>query len=368
MYSKQDLENSFQLLLERAKWKRRVPLALSNHDAFTNPALVSQLPIGSDGMKTTTFLKNPELHYREMLRKLKNHAEDPAKPYHFRPVREDKKFSKSGKGRLIYCYSLVDQIVLKTVQQELKKGWGKTYSVQQHPMDTAILISQEIEKTGPGTQILKVDITKFFPSINREILFADLAKETGIRPEVRSLIIAANSLTNTTGVVTGGSLSTFLSEFYLRNLKSAFPTKIGFHRFADDMCLVIPKDFDPLTIKQKLIDELAQLSLSLSAEKSKIIDPFSEEFEFLGINFISGRPVITEDEVEHWKAKVKQDVFSEKGKLRTYKMLNPELQNLPSGKDIQNTVWSQHLTGKRSRFQIKYAKYVRYFGPLNTSN
>ena len=229
MYSKQDLENSFQLLLERAKWKRRVPLALSNQDAFTNPALVSQLPIGSDGMKTTTFLKNPELHYREMLRKLKNHAEDPAKPYHFRPVREDKKFSKSGKSRLIYCYSLVDQIVLKTVQKELKKGWGKTYSVQQHPMDTAILITQEIEKAGPGTQILKVDITKFFPSINREILFADLAKETGIRPEVRSLIIAANSLANTTGVVTGGSLSTFLSEFYLRNLKSAFPTEIGFH-------------------------------------------------------------------------------------------------------------------------------------------
>jgi hypothetical protein len=362
MYSKQDLENSFHLLLERAKWKRRVPLALSNQDAFTNPALVSQLPIGSDGMKTTTFLKNPELHYREMLRKLKNHAEDPTKPYHFRPVREDKKFSKSGKSRLVYCYSLVDQIVLKTVQQELKQGWGKAYSVQRHPMDTAILITQEIEKAGPGTQILKVDITKFFPTINREILFADLAKETEIRQEVRSLIIAANSLANTTGVVTGGSLSTFLSEFYLRNLKSAFPTEIGFHRFADDMCLVIPKSFDLHVIMQKLIDELALLSLSLSAEKSKIINPFTEEFEFLGINFIFGRPVITEDEVEHWKAKVQQDVYSEKGKLRTYKMLNPELQNLPSGKDIQNTVWSQHLTGKRSRFHIKYSKYLRYFG------
>jgi hypothetical protein len=363
MYSKQDLENSFQLLLERAKWKRRVPLALSNLEAFTNPALVSQLPIGSDGMKTTTFLKNPDLHYREMLRKLKNHAEDPQKPYHFRPVREDKKFSKSGKIRTIYCYSLVDQIVLKTVQQELKQGWAKAYAVQEHPMDTAFFISQEIQKAGPGTQILKVDITKFFPTINREILFADLAKETEIRPEVRTLIITANSLANTTGVVTGGSLSTFLSEFYLRHLKYAFPAKIGFHRFADDMCLVIPNEFDPLDIKQKLIDELAKLSLSLSAEKSKIIDPFTEDFEFLGIHFISGRPVITEDEVAHWKSKVKQDVYSEKGKLRTFKILNPSLENLPSEKEVQQTVWSQHLGGKRSRFQIKYAKYLRYFGP-----
>ncbi len=362
MYSKQDLENSFQLLLERAKWKRRVPLALSNLEAFTNPALVSQLPIGSDGMKTTTFLKNPDLHYREMLRKLKNHVEDPQRPYHFRPVREDKKFSKSGKIRTIYCYSLVDQIVLKTVQQELKQGWAKTYAVQQHPMDTAILIFQEIEKAGPGTQILKVDITKFFPSVNRELLFSDLEKETEIRPEVRTLIIRANSLAKTTGIVTGGSLSTFLSEFYLRNLKAAFPSEIGFHRFADDMCFVIPRNFDPLAIKQKLIDELARLSLSLSAEKSKIIDPFVEDFEFLGIHFISGRPVITEDEVAHWKSKVAQDVYSEKGKLRTYKMLNPSLENLPSEKEVQQTVWSQHLIGKRSRFQIKYAKYLRYFG------
>jgi hypothetical protein len=368
MYSRQDLENSFQLLLERAKWKRRVPLALSNQDAFINPALVSQLPIGSDGMKTITFLKNPDLHYGEILRKLKNHTEDPGKPYHFRPVRAQKKFTKSGKSRTIYCYSLVDQIVLKTVQQELKQGWGQAYSSQQHPMDTAFLISQEIEKAEVGVQILKVDITKFFPSIDRAILFADLKEETGIRPEVCRLIIAANSLDNTTGVVTGGSLSTLLSEFYLRNFKSAFPSEIGFHRFADDMCLVIPSSHNPEAVKQKLIDELAKLSLSLSAEKSKIIDPFEEEFEFLGINFISGRPVITEDEVEHWKSKVQQDVFSEKGKLRIYKNLNPELKNLPSGKEIQNTVWSQHLTGKRSRFQIKYAKYVRYFGPLNTSN
>ncbi len=367
MYSKQDLENSFQLLLERAKWKRRVPLALSNQDAFTNPALVSQLPIGSDGMKTTTFLKNPDLHYREMLRKLQNHAANPEKPYHFRPVREDKKFSKSGKARTIYCYSLVDQIVLKTVQQELKNGWGKVYSSTPHPMDTAILISQEIEKAGEGAQILKVDITKFFPSINRDILFADLAKETGIRPEVRRLIIAANTLKNTTGVVTGGSLSTILSEFYLRNLKSVFQAEIGFHRFADDMCLVIPASHNPDQVKQQLIDELAKLSLSLSAEKSKIIDPFAEDFEFLGIQFVSGRPFISEDEVEHWKAKVKQDVYSEKGKLRIFKMLNPELENLPSEKDIQNTVWSQHLTGKRTRFQIKHAKYLRYIGP-NKSN
>jgi hypothetical protein len=363
MYSKQDLENSFQLLLERAKWKRRVPLALSGIKAFTDPALVSQLPIGSDGMKTTTFLKNPDLHYAEILRKLKNHVENPDKPYHFRPVRAQKKFTKSGKARIIYCYSLVDQILLKTVHQELKNGWGKVYSSTPHPMDTAILISQEIEKAGSGAQILKVDITKFFPSIDRKILFADLAKEASIRPEVCRLLVAANSLENTTGVVTGGSLSTLLSEFYLRNFKSAFPTEIGLHRFADDMCLVIPSSFNPADVKQQLIDELAKLSLSLSAEKSKIVDPIAEEFEFLGIHFISGRPVITEDEVEHWRAKVTQDVYSEKGKLRTSKMLNPELENLPSGKDIQNTVWLQHLTGKRSRFNIKYTKYLRYFGP-----
>jgi hypothetical protein len=367
MYSRQDLENSFQLLLERAKWKRRVPLALSKQDAFTNPALVSQLPIGTDGMKTSTFLKDPDKHYAEILRKLKNHTENPDRPYHFRPVREEKKFSKSGKARTIYCYSLVDQIVLKTVQQELKNGWGQIYSSTPHPMDTAIHISQEITRAGVGVQILKVDITKFFPSINRDLLFADLTKENEIRPEVRRLIITANSLENTTGVVTGGSLSTILSEFYLRNLKSAFHPEIGFHRFADDMCLVIPATYNPDQIKQQLIDELAKLSLSLSAEKSKIIDPLQEEFEFLGIKFIEGRPVITDDEVEYWKSKVKQDVYSEKGKLRTYKILNPELENLPSNREIQNTVWLQHFTGKRTRFYIKYTKYLRYFGPKKSN-
>ncbi len=363
MYSKQDLENSFNLLLERAKWKRRVPLALSNQDAFINPALVSQLPIGSDGMKTCTFLKNPDLHYAEILRKLLVHAENPTKPYHFRPVREQKKFTKSGKSRIIYCYSLVDQIVLKTIQQELKKDWGKIYSTSKHPMDTAFEIFQEIKQAGQGVKILKVDITKFFPSIDREILFNDLKEEKGIRPSVCRLIIAANSLDNTTGVVTGGALSTLLSEYYLRNFKAAFDKEIAFHRFADDMCLVIPTHIDPLAIKAQLIEELGKLKLSLSAEKSKIIDPFEENFEFLGITFLEGKPSISDDEVEHWKAKVNQDVFSEKGKLKIYQKLNPTLNNLPSAKEIQNTVWDQHLTGKRSRFQIKFAKYLRYFGP-----
>jgi hypothetical protein len=363
MYSKQELENSFKLLLERAKWKRRVPLALSNQEAFTNPALVSQLPIGTDGMKTCTFLKNPDLHYSEILRKLHIHAEDPTKPYHFRPVREQKKFTKSGKSRIIYCYSLVDQIVLKTVQQELKKDWGKAYSKSKHPMDTAFDIYQEIKNAGKGVKILKIDITKFFPSIDREILFQDLKKESGIRPDVYRLILAANNLANTTGVVTGGALSTILSEFYLRNFKDAFAKEIGFHRFADDMCLVVPSQFDPEAIKSQLIEELAKLKLSLSAEKSKIIDPSIDEFEFLGIKFTEGKPSISEDEVEYWKAKVQQDVFSEKGKLKIYQKLNPTLNNLPTAKEIQNTVWDQHLTGKRSRFQIKYAKYLNYFGP-----
>jgi hypothetical protein len=367
MYTKEDLEKSFNLLLERAKWKRRVPLALSNQDVFINPALVSQLPIGSDGMKTCTFLRNPELHYAEILRKLKIHSDNPSKPYHFRPVREQKKFTKSGKSRIIYCYSLVDQIVLKTVQQELKKDWGKAYSTSKHPMDTAFDIYQEIKNAGKGVKILKIDITKFFPSIDREILFKDLKKESGIRPEVYRLIFAANNLANTTGVVTGGALSTILSEFYLRNFKDAFAKEIGFHRFADDMCLVIPAQFDPEVIKSQLIEELAKLKLSLSAEKSKIIDPSIDEFEFLGIHFIAGKPSISEDEVDYWKAKVHQDVFSERGKLKIFQKLNPTLKNLPSAKEIQNTVWSQHLTGKRSRFQIKYTKYLRYFGPNNAN-
>jgi hypothetical protein len=367
MYTKQDLENSFQMLLHRAKLKRRIPLALSNLNGLTNPEKVSMLPIGSDGMKTTTFLRNPDLHYTEILRKLRIHSENPEKPYHFRPLRSEKKFTMAGKGRLIYIYSLVDQIVLKTIHQELKKDWARNYSNQKHPMDTAIEIYQQIEKANFQVHILKVDITKFFPSIDRAILFQDLSQESGIRPEVCRLIIAANSLENTTGVVTGGSLSTILSEYYLRNFHKAFPTEIGFHRFADDMCLVIPQHIDPEEIKQQLIDELGKLNLNLSTEKSKIINPMIEEFRFLGINFIEGKPVISEEEIEHWKDKVQQDVYSEKAKLRLYKSINPELTNLPSNRELQNSVWEQHYMGMRSRFHVKYKKFINYFGP-NKSN
>lgn len=362
MYTRSELEASFQLLLQRAQWKRRVPLALANQDAFTNPARVSMLPIGSDGMRTTTFLKNPDLHYGEMLRKLHRHEANEHSPYHFRPVREQKKFTKSGKGRIIYCYSLVDQIVIKTAQQELKQGWGKIYSGQKHPMDTAFAIFQEIQQAGTGVKILKMDITKFFPSIDREILFTDLKKETKIRPSVYRLIVEANSLAKTTGLVTGGSLSTILSEFYLRNLKGAISENIGFHRFADDICLVIPASHDPIEIKQQVIQVLASIKLSLSAEKSKLIDPMEDEFEFLGINFTMGKPIITEDEVDYWKSRVQKEVFSEKAKLRIYQTLQPDLLNMPSSKEIQNTIWAQHFMGIRSRFNLKYRKYKKYFG------
>lgn len=362
MYTREELEASFARMLERAKWKRRVPLALGQEDAFTNPARVSMLPIGTDGMKTITFLKNPDVHYSEMLRKLHRHAENPDTPYHFRPVRAQLKFSKSGKARTIYNYSLVDQIVLKTVHHELKNGWGKPYGMIKHPMDTAFAIYNEMIHAGKDVQILKVDISKFFPSINRDILFADLTREQGIRPAVFRLIFAANSVENTTGVVTGGSLSTLLSEFYLRDLASCLPAGIGFHRFADDMCIIIPAFFDPNEIKQQLIARLATMHLSLSAEKSKMINPMEEDFEFLGIRFQAGKPYISEDEVAHWKAKVQQDIYSEKGKLHTFKKLHAQVAQLPTAKEIQQIVWEQHLIGLRSRFHIKYAKYKRYFG------
>lgn len=360
MYSKEELEESFQVLLEKAKHKRRLPLALAPLQDVNDPALVSVLPIGTDGMKTSTFLRNPAFHYQEMLRKLQVHKENPAKSYHFRPLRALVKYTKSGKARTIYTYSLVDQIVLKAVHLELKKTWKFAQFQSKHPMDTAWEIHQQIMACGKGVRIVKTDIAKFFPSINRERLFADLANESAIRPEVYRLIVAANTSEQTTGVVTGGALSTLLSEFYIRNIKTLFPAEIGFHRFADDICLVVPPSFQASAIKSILRKALKSLDLQLSNEKSKTIDPFKETFEYLGITFEKGKPVITADEVGFWRNKVSRDVFSERGKLTLYQKLNPQLSNLPSARQIQDTVWQEHFRGLRSRFWIKYTKYKKY--------
>lgn len=360
MFSKEELEHSFQILIQKAKFKRRIPMALEGIDEYCNPASVSILPIGSDGMKTITFLKNPEFHYREIIRKLKKHSENPENPYHFRPLRPIVKYTKSGKARIIFTYSLVDQIVLKAVHLELKKNWEYASVNTPHPMDIAIKIYEKIQQVGNGVKIIKTDISKFFPSINRDILFAKLKNEN-IRPEIIRLIIAANNSDKTSGIVTGGALSTMLSEFYVKNLSKPFPEDIAFFRFADDICLIIPPNYKATKIKSLLKEELKKLDLKISNDKTKTINPYLTNFEYLGITFEKGKPIIQDDELQYWKSKVVKDVFSEKNKLKLYKKLNPNLKTLYNSKQIQDKIWSLHFCGIRSRFYIKYNKYRKYF-------
>lgn len=147
-----------------------------------------------------------------------------------------------------------------------------------------IKMLRQAKKVFNGGYILKMDVKKFFPSINHEIMKKILRKK--IKDKNMVWLLDTILDTNEKGLNIGNSTSQIMSNIYLneldqfvkRNLKTEF-----YIRYADDLILFsydkeIAKDYRNKI--QKFLNE----NLKLTAHKI-IINPISQGISTLGFHF-----------------------------------------------------------------------------------
>lgn len=136
----------------------------------------------------------------------------------------------------------------------------------------------------PNGMILRVDIESFYTNIIQDQLCNELSRELTVSERVRWLVrlLISKNLDDHElgkGITQGNIGSGFYANVYLTPLDSRFGSAnewgVEFHRYVDDMILVIPNPKDLDVIEEILKDELHKLGLSLNLSKTEKVDDVS---------------------------------------------------------------------------------------------
>ncbi|MEG3899960.1 MULTISPECIES: RNA-directed DNA polymerase [unclassified Microcoleus] len=140
----------------------------------------------------------------------------------------------------------------------------------------------------PNGAILRVDIESFYTKIIQDRLCTELSSELTVSERVRWLIrllLSKNIDEHELGQgITQGSIgSGFYANIYLTSVDAKFGSGnewgVEFHRYVDDMIIIIPNPEDMDVIESVLTDELQKLGLNLNDKKTEKIYEVSSFLE-----------------------------------------------------------------------------------------
>lgn len=194
-----------------------------------------------------------------------------------------------------------------------------------------ILLRRYIRKYGNDGYILKVDIKKFFESIDHTVLKQMLLCKLKVSEPVMTLIFYCIDTSSKTdkGLNLGAEIPQVLAIFYLSELDNYIKSVKGvkyYGRYMDDM-FIISNDKEEL--KELLTDikaQLARLKLEVN-DKKTIITTLHHGFAFMQIKYnVVGGKII--------KRPTRSKIVRERRRLKKYRGLHE--QGLMSEIDIRN--------------------------------
>lgn len=208
------------------------------------------------------------------------------------------------KERLIYAPTFRDKIVQIAVNNVLKEIYFKSFifdsygSIDNKGTHKCVeRISHFMRKAkwlyGDSAYILKLDIKKFFYSIDRDILKSLFRKKIKCKDTLwlLDLIVDTASKIDEKGLPLGNTLSQLSSNIYLNEIDQYVKRVLGikfYIRYMDDMILIV-KNKDTAKDLLKKLERFAKekLNLNLNKNKSKIF-PIEQ-----GVNSIGFKIFIT---------------------------------------------------------------------------
>ncbi|AOY75324.1 antiviral reverse transcriptase Drt3a [Clostridium formicaceticum] len=246
---------------------------LKNYFNYLKP----KLKTGVDKVTLSNFERHLDDNLDVVCRKVANNS------YEFSRLKQ-----VNAGNRIVYIPTIRDQIVIEYLKDRIKKKY-KLYIKDRNKIikSLANLLSEEIDYF-----IIKLDINKFFSSVNTEELLKKIEKSSLLNSVEYHILY--NLLKKTpSGLPEGLSISNYLSELYLESfdikLKKVHSRVAFYSRYVDDIIIVIngrPSDREKENIKHLIEETFNSLNLKKNESKTKYIDyeinKNSKSFDYLG--------------------------------------------------------------------------------------
>lgn len=154
----------------------------------------------------------------------------------------------------------------------------------------------DLSATNQYFYVIKADISNFFPSINKHVLYKKIVKSSLLKDSSLNVIKSFIFNNHISGVPLGMPFSSALSEVYLEEFDDAIRRKfspIFYVRYVDDILMVksypVDNTINKESEKKLLYRLLDEISLSANETKTDIYEYGSANdelnFDYLGYNF-----------------------------------------------------------------------------------
>lgn len=293
---------------------------------------------------------------------------------------------KSGGHRLIGIMTVHDRILQRYLLQSIYPDLEATFSESTFAYRPGFSIYQAVARVmefyrRQPTWVVKADIQQFFDHLSWPLLLTqlenlgiDAAFVRLIEQQLKSgIVVRGQRYALNKGVLQGSSLSGALANLYLSQFdRTCLDYGLPLVRYGDDCIVVSPSWMQAHRALNLMGDLLADLSLSLHPEKTRIIPP-TEGFTFLGHQFSKGqvqappRPIPV-------AAKPRQPARGPSGPPKACSIVKSRRQRPSASID---TYWSEPMTTlyvtdqgayvrvKYKQFQVFHEKELKISVPVN---
>lgn len=253
------------------------------------------------------------------------------------------KINERGKIRDIEAPAVRDRIVQKVICKKILVPQLSKYfiydnyaSIKNRGTSFArkrldILLRRYIREYGNDGYILKVDIKKFFESIDHTVLKQMLLCKLKVSKPIMALIFYCIDTSSKTdkGLNLGAEIPQVLAIFYLSELDNYIKSVKGikhYGRYMDDMFIIAGNKAELKELLADIKAQLARLKLEVN-DKKTIITTLHHGFTFMQIKYnVVGGKII--------KRPTRSKIVRERRRLKKYKGLHE--QGLMSEIDIRN--------------------------------
>jgi len=261
---------------------------------------------GVDGVTIESYEHQAQTGLPELL--MHAHA-GTYRPLPLRKIVVDKR-DGSGKHRTLLVPPVRDRILQTAVARLVSRSWEEEFfdaSYAYRPdrgVDRAVARMLQLRDRG-WNHVLDADITGYFDHISHSRMLK-LLQAAGLDEEAEHLLrlwVRAEMwdghrvIPLRRGIAQGSPVSPLLANFFLQSFDQELE-KSGNRliRYADDFVILCQSPLQAWQAKHQVQELLAASGLELNEEKTRITD-FTSGFQFLGVRFDGGQPMIP------WKAK-----------------------------------------------------------------
>lgn len=278
------------------------------------------------------FDKDKTSNIKSLLEEIKNFSYCPSEYYKF--------YVFEPKERLIYTSSFKDKLVQNMVYNVLKEVYKNIFIFDSY----ACIENKGTHKAGQRTQhflrkaqwlygedatIIKVDISKFFYSIDREILKQLIRKHIKCSKLLWLIDLIIDNCPDEKGLPLGNITSHLFANVYLNVLDQHCKRTLGlkfYIRYMDDIVIIV-ENKEKAKIVLKHINKFLSnnLNLIVNPKKTKIF-PINQGVNYVGHKIYSTHKLLRNDSKKKIKRKCnKFPILIENGKLfkkKAEQMLN----------------------------------------------